>query len=175
MMNRITITIDHTLRWFLIVLMSVMVITVTWQVVTRYLLNAPSSYTSELSTFLLIWISLLGAAYALRLRAHLGIDVISRKLQTAGRERVQIISYVAIIAFAGLVFVYGGSRLVYVTLVLEQVSAAFKFPMGYVYLAVPLSGVLMIYYGIVAMLERRPPAPFERETVADPETLVHDT
>lgn len=153
-MARTTEVVDFVIRWLIIFLMSVMVLAVTWQVITRYLLNAPSSYTSELSTFLLIWISLIGAAYALRLRAHLGIDVLSRRLGGAGKARIRIISYLAVIVFATLVFVYGGSRLVFVTLTLNQVSAAFRVPMGYVYLAVPLSGVLMTYYSIAAILIR---------------------
>jgi TRAP-type C4-dicarboxylate transport system permease small subunit len=153
-MARTTEVVDFVIRWLIIFLMSVMVLAVTWQVITRYLLNAPSSYTSELSTFLLIWISLIGAAYALRLRAHLGIDVLSRRLGGAGKARIRIISYLAVIVFAVLVFVYGGARLVFVTLTLNQVSAAFEVPMGYVYLAVPLSGVLMIYYSIAAILIR---------------------
>lgn len=172
MMEHLTRTIDDGLRWFLVVLMSLMVVAVTWQVITRYLLNAPSSYTSELSTFLLIWISLLGAAYALRLRAHLGIDLISRRLQDAGKARIQVISYIAVIVFAALVFVYGGSRLVYVTLVLNQLSPAFKVPMGYVYLAVPFSGLLMIYYSVAAILTPGSLSPFERKGVADREVVV---
>ncbi len=172
MMAHLTRTIDNALRRLLVVLMSVMVVAVTWQVITRYLLNAPSSYTSELSTFLLIWISLLGAAYALRLRAHLGIDLISRRLQDAGKARIQTTSYAAVIVFAALVFVYGGSRLVYVTLVLNQLSAAFKVPMGYVYLALPLSGLLMIYYSIAAILTPDSSPPFEREAVAGREAVV---
>ncbi len=171
MMARWTERIDYGLRWLLVTLMGVMVLAVTWQVITRYLLQAPSSYTSELSTFLLIWISLLGAAYALRLRAHLGIDLISRRLKPAGKARIQVVSYVAVMLFASLVFVYGGSRLVYVTLTLDQLSAAFKVPMGYVYLAVPLSGLLMIYYSIAAILTQDTPA-FAREAIEDRETVV---
>lgn len=172
MMERLTRTIDLALCRFLVALMSLMVLAVTWQVTTRYLLNAPSSYTSELSTFLLIWISLLGAAYALRLRAHLGIDLISRHLHDTGRARIQVISHAAVIVFAALVFVYGGSRLVYVTLVLDQLSPAFKVPIGYVYLAVPFSGLLMIYYSVVAILTPSSSPPFDREGVAGREVVV---
>jgi TRAP-type C4-dicarboxylate transport system permease small subunit len=172
MISRITSVVDVVLRRFLIALMSIMVITVTWQVITRYLLSAPSSYTAELSTFLLIWISLLGSAYALRLRAHLGIDLISRRLQAAGKSRIQAISYVAVIVFSSLVLVYGGLRLVYVTLYLDQLSAAFRVPMGYIYLAVPLSGLLMIYYSLAAILAPETPPAFDKETVADPESVI---
>lgn len=145
--------IDKTLAGLLVTLMSVMVVTVSWQVITRFLLNSPSSYTEELSTYLLIWISLLGAAYALRVRAHLGIDVLVRRLPNTQRRSVHVFAHIIIIIFSMVALVFGGSWLVYVTLDLNQLSAAFQVPMGYVYLVLPISGLLMTYYSIIAIRE----------------------
>ena len=150
-----TRTIDKSLAVVLITLMGIMVVTVSWQVATRYLLNSPSSYTEELATYLLIWISLLGAAYALRVRAHLGIDVLVRRMQHQRQQFVRIFAYVIITLFSAIALVFGGGWLVYVTLDLNQLSAAFKLPIGYVYLVLPLSGLLMIYYSAVAIRELR--------------------
>lgn len=151
-MKALTQLIDAALKKILVWLMALMVIVVTWQVITRYILNSPSSYTEELSTYLLIWISLLGAAWALRNRAHLGIDILTRKLEGRAKIVSQLIIYTAVIAFAVIVFVYGGSRLVFTTLYLNQLSAAFKVPVGYVYTVIPISGMLMIYYAIDALV-----------------------
>ena len=84
-----TATLDRALAGVLIALTIVMVLTVTWQVATRFLLNSPSSYTEELATYLLLWISLLGAAYALRQRAHLGIDIVTARLAPAAQRTAQ--------------------------------------------------------------------------------------
>ena len=154
-----TRTIDRSLTATLITLMIVMVITVSWQVITRYLLNSPSSYTEELATYLLIWISLLGAAYALRVRAHLGIDILVRRLGAQRRLQMRLAAYLIVIIFSLVALVFGGSWLVYVTLDLNQLSAAFQVPIGYVYLVLPLSGLLMTYYSVVAMLELRDATP----------------
>jgi TRAP-type C4-dicarboxylate transport system permease small subunit len=175
MTQHLTDPVDRVLRWLLISLMSLMVATVTWQVITRYLLQTPSSYTAEMSTFLLIWISLLGGAYALRLRAHLGIDLISSRLSRKADVSITVVAHAAVIVFAALVLVYGGGRLVYVTLVLNQLSAAFQLPMGYVYLAVPISGLLMIYYSVIAIIADREEPMFLKESVADPEIEIEDT
>ena len=140
--------LDNTIAWSLIVLMALMVLVVTWQVATRYLLNSPSSYTEELATYLLIWISLLGTVYALRQRAHLGIDFLTRRFQGAGVRLSHHFVYLMVIVFAALVFVYGGSRLVYITLTLNQLSAAFKVPVGYVYSVIPVSGLLLVFYSL---------------------------
>ena len=147
--------VDRGLAIVLITLMSVMVLTVSWQVVTRYLLNSPSSYTEELATYLLIWISLLGAAYALRLRAHLGIDIVVRRLRPETQRQARVLAHVVIMIFSLVTLVFGGGWLVYVTLDLNQLSAAFQLPVGYVYTVLPLSGLLMAYYSAVAVRDLR--------------------
>ena len=155
-MQKLTRIIDKSLSWFLIVLMSIMVVTVSWQVATRYLLNSPSSYTEELASYLLIWISLLGAAYALRLRAHLGIDVLVRRFRAQRRRTVEVFAYGTIIVFSLIALIFGGGWLVYVTLDLNQLSAdSFQLPIGYVYTVIPLSGLITIYYSAVAIHDLR--------------------
>ena len=149
----ITAALDRFLDGLLIVLTVVMVMTVTWQVATRFLLNDPSSYTEELATYLLLWISLLGAAYALRQRAHLGIDVVTSRLSPGAQRSAQVISYGVIALFALVALVIGGGILVSVTFELGQRSPAFQVPVGYIYLALPLSGLLMMYYAIAGVLD----------------------
>lgn len=155
-MQKVTRIVDAALSGFLVALMIAMVATVSWQVATRYLLNSPSSYTEELASYLLIWISLLGAAYALRLRAHLGIDILTRRFRARRRRATQIFAYGTIIAFSLIALIFGGGWLVYVTLDLNQLSAAFQLPVGYVYTVIPLSGLITIYYSVVAIRALRP-------------------
>ncbi len=154
-MQKLTRIIDKSLSWFLVVLMSIMVATVSWQVATRYILNNPSSYTEELASYLLIWISLLGAAYALRLRAHLGIDILVRRFKGKKQRSIQVFAYGTIIVFSLVALIFGGGWLVYVTLDLNQLSAAFQVPIGYVYTVIPLSGLITIYYAAVAIHDLR--------------------
>ena len=53
------------------------------------------------------------------------------------------------ILFALFVLVIGGIRLVNITLTLNQISPTLGIPMGYVYLVLPITGLLMIYYSLV--------------------------
>ena len=140
--------ITRVLAIFLIVLMAVMVLDVSWQVFTRFVLKNPSSFTEELAGFLLIWIGLLGASYALYSKAHLGIDVLTAKLSGKKKQLVEIIVYVIVFLFSFLVMVIGGYRLVNLTFTLNQISPSLGIPMGYVYLVLPISGLLMMYYSI---------------------------
>ncbi|MDZ7265123.1 MAG: TRAP transporter small permease [candidate division KSB1 bacterium] len=145
-MEKITRAISRSLGALLTVLMAAMVIDVTWQVLSRFVIKNPSSYTEELAGFLLIWIGLLGASYAYYTKAHLGIDVLTYKLTGLKRKVVEIGINLIVLAFAFFVMVIGGIRLVRLTFTLGQISPALGIEMGYVYLVIPLAGLLMIYF-----------------------------
>lgn len=148
MIDRVMARLDQVLGYLLALLMVIMVVDVTWQVITRFILDAPSPYTEELARFLLIWIGLLGAAYAFRKRAHLGLDLFVSKLELPARRRADLVANLCCLVFAALVMVYGGLQLVLLTLELHQTSAALRVPMGYVYSALPISGVLICVYAL---------------------------
>jgi len=147
-MSDLTAWVDKILRYFLIFLMGFLVIDVTWQVFTRYILGSPSSYTEEIARFTLIWIGLIGAAHALRMRLHLGIDLLVTRLTGQARYIILSLSWLATLSFAFFVMTVGGFYLVSLTLALDQTSAALGIKMGYVYLAIPLSGLLMCFYAL---------------------------
>lgn len=145
-MKKLKAVLDRGLGGTVVVLMAAAVVNVLWQIFTRFILNDPSSFTDELARFLLIWIGLLGGAYAAGQRLHLAIDLFSHKLDPRGRLRHTLIVEVLIFVFALLVLGVGGVQLVRITLLLGQTSAALQVPLGYIYLALPVSGLLMMSY-----------------------------
>ena len=147
-------TVDRILEWLLMVLMSLMLGNVLWQVVSRYLFQAPSSLTDELSRFALIWIGLLGAAYATGKGLHLAIDIVPNLLSTQKRYKLDILINTLLIIFAISILVIGGSRLTWLTFELKQKSAALEVPLGYVYSVLPISGLVIFYYCIGNVLDK---------------------
>ena len=140
--------IDKVIEILLVTIMSILVIDVLWQVFSRYVLASPSSFTDELAGFLLIWVGLLGAAYVAGKNEHLAIDLLLQKKKGEKKRRLQIIINAIVGVFALFVMVVGGAWLVYTRFYLGVTSAALALPLGYVYLVVPLSGILTIYYTI---------------------------
>lgn len=140
--------LDKVIEIALISIMSILVIDVLWQVFSRYVLSTPSSFTDELAGFLLIWIGLLGAAYVAGQNEHLAIDLLLQKMKGNKKRRLQIFINVIVGVFALFVMVFGGSWLVYTRFYLGVTSAALALPLGYVYLIVPVSGILTTYYTI---------------------------
>jgi TRAP-type C4-dicarboxylate transport system permease small subunit len=153
--------VDSALEWLLVAFMSSMVINVLWQVATRFLLHNPSSFTEEIARYLLVWVGVLGGAYAVGKRIHLAIDLLPSKLEGRRKAMLELFIEVCIFVFAALVLVFGGSGLVWLTLDLGQTSAALQIPLGFVYLVLPLSGLLMMFYsglhGVEALDRLRAP------------------
>ncbi len=152
-LRNIKTSVDRVLEWILIVLMAANVLNVLWQVFTRFVLKNPSSFTEELARYLLIWVGLLGASYVAGRKMHLAIDVVVNRLAGRARRLAEYLIEVSIFVFALLVMVFGGIRLVIITLTLSQISAVLRIKLGYVYLVLPLSGLLIMFYSIIFMAE----------------------
>ena len=153
-MNRTKQIVDRGLRIVLVALMGASVVNVLWQVLRRFILGAPSSFTQELARFLLIWIGVLGAGYTVGTREHLALELVPEQLEGATQARLRIVIQSFIVLFAAAVMIVGGSRLVYVQLTLGQTSASLNIPIGLVYVVLPLTGVVMVFYSAVYIQAR---------------------
>lgn len=152
-MSRLRRGVDWLLGTAICVLMGSMVINVLWQVFTRFVIRDPSSFTEEAARYMMIWVGLLGSAYAAGKKSHLALDLITAKLQ-GGRKRVsEIIIQSFVLVFTLAVMVGGGGRLVWIQLSLGQQSAALQLKLGYVYLAVPVAGLFISFYTIIFLTE----------------------
>ena len=146
--------IDRILAASLILIMAIMVINVLWQVFTRYVLVVPSSFTDELARYLMIWIGVLGAAYVSGKNGHVAITILPSRAKPATRRKLSQLVSILIIAFVLMALVIGGSRLVYISYLLGQQSPALQIPLAVVYLILPISGLLIIYYKLSDLLNR---------------------
>jgi len=145
--------VDRLLGGVLALLMGALVLDVLWQVFTRFVLRSPSAFTDELARYLLIWVSLLGGAYTAGQRMHLAIDLLPTRLTGRARHALGAFIEGVVLLFAAGVMVVGGARLVGLTLLLGQTSAALEIPLGYVYTVLPLSGALIVFYSLIFLGE----------------------
>jgi TRAP-type C4-dicarboxylate transport system permease small subunit len=93
-------------------LMAAAVVNVSWQVASRFLLGSPSSFTDELARYLLVWIGLLGGAYAAGERRHIAVDLLPASLDARAGRALALFTHAAVMLFALTVMVGGGARLV---------------------------------------------------------------
>lgn len=152
-MKTVRLALDRLLGGVICVLMGGMVLNVLWQVFTRFVLKNPSSFTEELARYMMIWVGLLGSAYATGKKSHLALDLLTARLEGARKRASEVFIHAIVLLFALAVMVGGGGRLVYIQLTLGQQSAALQWKLGYVYLAVPLAGAFVVIYSVIALVD----------------------
>lgn len=148
--------LDAVLRAVCVALFALLVVLVTWQVVTRLVLSAPSVWTEEAARYVFIWLSFVGIAVATGEKADVAIDYFVGKAPVPVQRVLEIVVYLATLTFAVVVMVWGGWANAQQNW--AQANPVLPVSAGVLYLAVPVSGVLMTVYlvhHLVRTLSRR--------------------
>ncbi|MCA9192308.1 MAG: TRAP transporter small permease [Planctomycetales bacterium] len=152
-MQKVVATVARLLESSVTLCVAILVLDVLWGVISRFVLAEPSRWTEELAQYLLMWVALLGAAVGFQRGQHLGLDYFVQKMPVEVRSLVGVFGQICIIAFASLAMIWGGYVLVSETLKSGQVTPALEIHMGWVYLAVPISGVAIAFFSFARALE----------------------
>lgn len=146
-------------------MLGLMVLVAIWQVISRYVLNAPSTFSEEFLRYSLIWVTMIGGAYAFHLKKHIAIEMMVNRFSDRVQKRMRQFVQLFLIAFALVVMVYGGVQLV--SLTLSQQTVSLGIPMGYVYLSLPISGLLITWFSVTELLIGKAGAESERDQTLD--------
>jgi len=135
--------IDVTLRHSVGVILSIMTLSVTWQVILRYLFKLPNMWSEELARFLFVWLVMFGSALAIRYNRHMSIDFIKQKLPARFQLVLSVLLTVLCMIFVSFV---GWQGLQLLSITSHQLSGGLRIPMAYPYMAIPVGSVLMLIF-----------------------------
>lgn len=121
-------------------LLAVMAAIVATEVFCRYILNASLAWSEELSRYLFIWVSFLGAVIALVRGSHIGVDSLVRRLRPPVRAAVEQFVGALILAFS-LLLAWQGMALL--PAIIHQHSITMGFSTAWVFVAVPIGALLL--------------------------------
>lgn len=138
------------LKLLCIVLFSVLVVVVVWQVFTRQVLGDPSPWTTVTAQYMFVWLSLFAATLVFGERGHIAVDVLAQRAPGAARQVLVVAVQVCTLAFAALGMVWGGLR--GVSMSWDQVIPGFLFTVGHMYLALPVAGVMIAFLALEDLL-----------------------
>lgn len=122
------------------IMMGFMFVLVFTNVITRYIFGFSFATTEEISTFLMIWITYIGAGLALREGRLAAIDLFQDLLPEKARRVVRALLGVTILMFFGILAFYGAKM---VQFGWAQETWATQIPRGIPYLAVPIGAVVL--------------------------------
>lgn len=124
-----------------------MVVLTCWQVITRYVLKHPSTWSEELVSYLFAWMALLGASLVVGERGHMNIPVIVEKMSPPIQKALAIFGEIVACLFSLVILVYGGYRIT--NLAMGQMTSSLGVAIGIFYIILPLSGVINMIYTLI--------------------------
>ena len=129
-------------RWLVIIILAAMAMMVFANVALRFLTDTSILWVEEVSRYLMIWLTFLGAGLVLRYGGHIGIDTLQESFPRHA-ESVRWVIFVFLMAFFGFM-VWIGTR--YAMLTWGQTTPVMQIPVGIVYLAMPVGFALLIVH-----------------------------
>ncbi|MCD6472926.1 TRAP transporter small permease [Candidatus Aerophobetes bacterium] len=132
----------------LMVIVGIMIVTTLIGVFNRFVFRFSVSWTNEVATYLLIWMSTVGACIATKRGLHISITFILKKLRKKLRLWIVIISQAMTMIFLIYATIYGFKLCISQ---MKQYSPVAGIPIGLVYLAVPVGSLIMIMHLISSL------------------------
>ena len=141
-------------EYIVVPLVGVMVAVVILQVVFRYIVKGSLPWSEELSRYLMVWITFVGASIGVKRGAHVGIEalvlVLPPKTQTIAKYVGIIISIIFCIVVLG-----ASLGILKRQIVSHQISPAMRIPMWWAYAAIPAGTFLMTVRFIQTLLKSK--------------------
>lgn len=150
-LNKIKFVVDKIFEVISTLILAVMTVLVVYQVVTRYVFNAPSAISEILSQYLFVWMIMFGSAYVYGSHEHLTIDIIKDKFPPKVNMIVEVITNIALFAFIAVVCVYGGY--LYTVKSAPQVDPQLGISKSILYCSLPITGVVTLFYAVYNCFE----------------------
>lgn len=128
-----------------------MVVLTTWQVITRYLLKDPSTWSEELVSYLFAFASLFGAAIVSGERNHMNIPILIERMGHKMQVAFGILGELVAALFSLSILIYGGIKIS--ILAMGQMTSSLHIPIGVFYVVLPVTGVLILLYSVLNIIE----------------------
>ena len=128
--------------WGTILFMTVIAVVVPYEVIGRYVFQKMSMWSGEVSTYSLVWASMLGGAVGLRKGYMISMDAVLEAVPPALVKILKGLSYLCALFFFGAMFGYGLFQTVYNV---RQTSPAIGLVMSYPYAALPTGFFIMFF------------------------------
>ena len=125
-----------------------MVIIVFAQVVFRFF-HAGIPWSEEAARYIMIYLTFIGASVGVKYKSHIAVEALIAALPITGKKLAELVIDLLLL-FAFYVLIRYGLSLVSGTML--QLSPAMRLPMGYIYFALPLGGILMAFHTFVNIL-----------------------
>lgn len=149
-MNAIRNLLNKALNFLAGLSLTAMVVLTTYQVITRYVFDAPSTWSEELVGYLFAWSTMFGAAIVSGERGHMNIPILVDRFAPPVRKAFHIFSEVIALLFSASILVLGGFQVS--SLAMGQQTSSLGVAVGVFYWVMPVCGILMVVYSALNII-----------------------
>ena len=135
-------------------LVPIMIGVLCYEVVMRYLFNAPTFWGHETTQHLFGGYAVLIGGYALRHRAHVTVDVLYQHWSPRLQARIDSVTWLMFWLFCGLLLWHGGDAAITSTIRLDHTSTVWSPPMYPLKLTIPIGAFLVCLQGLSIYLRK---------------------
>ncbi|MGM0873849.1 MAG: TRAP transporter small permease [Bacillota bacterium] len=150
-MEKVDTFLGKALEIIITACLSITVILTFVQVIFRYVLRQPITWSQEVLMIGFVYSVLFGAALAIKQNGHLQVDLLEN-----GPKWLQVIVRIVefiIVGFMIFILIYFGWNLVEDNLQTGQILGVLPIKKAYVYMALPISGVFMLYFHVKKVIK----------------------
>ncbi len=124
---------------------TIMIFVLFWQVVSRFVINVPATWTEEAARYAFIYMAFFGAALGVRHSSHFGVTILTAKLRGKARDRYfRFVIHVPVLIASVALLIYGVRYTFHFGF--SRISPTFHFPMAWVYMVIPVSAIPMTLF-----------------------------
>ena len=159
--TRIRKIVDGLTLWAAVVgglLFVVITLIVFYEIVARYLFNSPTTWSIDVSIYLVIWATFLGAAYTLKEGGHIMVDVVLVKFSIRKVHIIRRAAYTLVLAFCLVLMWRGTLACIDAVRYGEVTLSAHRFPLWLPMTAIPVGSFLLSLQSVFKIIDSRPPS-----------------
>ncbi|RLB92588.1 MAG: TRAP transporter small permease [Deltaproteobacteria bacterium] len=150
MIKKISYHLNQWIESSLFILGFTMTLLVATQVFCRYVLNQSLFWSEELSRFLLVWLTFLGASCAYYRKVNPGVDFLYAKMPWRLKKISSILTHLLSMALFLIMIIYGYKFAYFVR---HQISPALQIPKWIVLSIIPISGAILMFHAATLLVE----------------------
>ncbi|MET3505947.1 TRAP transporter small permease [Halalkalibacter oceani] len=142
--------VNMIIGWILALLLGIMTILITWQVFARFVVGNSLTFSEEIARFLMIWITLLGAAYAMRQGTLIAVELLPDYLTGLAQKTIRILAHLISLVFYLILIIFGWEIAQSVSF---QRAPATAISMFWPMISVCVGGTFLFLNTVVVMIE----------------------
>ena len=140
----------YSLEIVLVFLLVAMTLTVFSQVIARYIFEAPLSWSEELARFILIWLSMLSAAYAFKTKSHFALTILVKKMPEKHQNITSFCIHIVVAIFFLIICYYS---VIFVHSVNGHIAPALQISMQIPYSSIIVASGLISIFSLLSAVK----------------------